>query len=63
MARQENQRVMLTRRLIKESLVRLLEQESIYKLTKKSTLEDLAELDTNSEYWLQKMRRLQGYFI
>ena len=31
-------------------------QESIYKLTKKSTLEDLAELDTNSEYWLQKMR-------
>ena len=29
-------------------------QESIYKLTKKSTLEDLAELDTNSEYWLQK---------
>ena len=33
MEKRENQRVMLTKRLIKESLVRLLEQESIYKLS------------------------------
>ena len=35
-------------------------QESIYKLTKKSTLEDMAELDTNSEYWLEKMRQAEA---
>jgi AcrR family transcriptional regulator len=33
MAQRENQRVKLTRRLIKESLIRLLAQESIYKVS------------------------------
>ena len=35
-------------------------QESIYKLTKKSALENLAELDTNSEYWLGKMQQAEA---
>lgn len=35
-------------------------QESIMKLTRKDTLENMAELDANSEYWLAKMRAAEA---
>jgi len=35
-------------------------QESIYSLARKNTLESLAELDTNSEYWLGKMQEAEA---
>lgn len=40
MEQRENQRIMLTRRLIKESLIRLLAQESIHKVSIRALCED-----------------------
>ena len=35
-------------------------QESIMRLTRKNTLEQMSELDTNSEYWLAKMKAAEA---